>query len=87
MNLLMSLIIGASLMLVTVTNGALAQTRSLQDLGGELAPLPRVTIYSAKQIITLDPSKPTAQAVAVLGDRILAIGSVDELKAAAGAQP
>jgi predicted amidohydrolase YtcJ len=80
-------IIGAFLMLVTGTGGVSAQTRTLQDLGVELAPLPSVTIYSAKQIITLDPSKPTAHAVAVLGDRILAVGSVDELKVAAKTQP
>ena len=49
-------IIGAFLMLTTVTGAALAQTKTLQDLGVELAPLPIVTIYSAKQIITLDPS-------------------------------
>jgi len=74
-------------MLVTVTGGVSAQTRTLQDLSVELAPLPSVTIYSAKQIITLDPAKPTAQAVAVVGDRILAVGTVDELKAATKGQP
>ena len=80
-------IIRAFLMLATITGGASAQTLSLQDLGVELTPLPSVTIYSAKQIVTLDPDKPTAQAVAVVGDRILAVGSLDDLKAAAGAQP
>ena len=49
--------------------------------------LPGVTIFRAKEIVTLDPDKPSATAVAVLGDRILAVGSVDELKAAAGGQP
>src|SRR5512145_2496410 len=80
-------ITGAFLMLATITGGASAQTLSLQDLGVELTPLPSVTIYSAKQIVTLDPDKPTAQAVVVVGDRILAVGSLDELKATAGAQP
>ena len=75
-------IIGTFLMLATITGGASAQTLSLQDLGVELTPLPSVTIYSAKQIVTLDPDKPTAQAVAVVGDRILAVGSLDELRLA-----
>lgn len=34
-----------------------------------------------------DPAKPTAQAVAVVGDRILAVGPLEDLKAAAGKQP
>ena len=49
--------------------------------------LPVVKIYPAREIITLDPDKPSATAVAVLGDRILAVGSVDELTLAADGQP
>jgi predicted amidohydrolase YtcJ len=64
-----------------------AQTNSLQDLSRQLDSLPNVTVYPAKEIITLDPSKPKAEAVAVVGDRILAVGTLDELKAAAGNQP
>ncbi|MFH6781093.1 MULTISPECIES: amidohydrolase [Methylobacterium] len=61
---------------------------SLQDLSAQLGRKepPKITIYSAKEIITLDPDRPSATAVAVLGDRILAVGSVDDLKAAAGGQ-
>jgi hypothetical protein len=68
---------------------AQAQEGSLQDVASRLdrTTLPRVTIFRAKEIVTLDPDKPSATAVAVLGDRILAVGSVDELKAAAGGQP
>ncbi len=64
-----------------------AQTNSLQELSRQLDSLPNVTIYPAKEIITLDPSKPKAEAVAVVGDRILAVGTFDELKAAVGNQP
>lgn len=64
-----------------------AEPRSLQDLGVELAPLPAVTIYAAREIVTMDPRKPTATAVAVVGDRILAVGTVAELQRAAGTQP
>lgn len=64
-----------------------AEEASLQDVGKALQAAPKATIYRAKQIVTLDPLKPTAEAVAVVGRRILATGSVDELKAALGAQP
>lgn len=48
--------------------------------------LPEIILYPAKEIVTLDPAKPTVQAVAVVGDRILETGSLDELNAAAGKQ-
>lgn len=68
---------------------AQAQEASLQDLATEFdrEKLPRVTILRAKEIITLNPDKPSATAVAVLGDRILAVGSLDELKSLADGQP
>lgn len=66
---------------------ALAQSGSLQDIGKAAEPLPQVVIYTAKEIVTLDPKRPTAQAVAVVNERILAVGSLDELKAAAKDQP
>jgi hypothetical protein len=68
---------------------ALAREESLQDLADRFAgrKLPGVTIFRAKEIVTLDPDKPSATAVAVLGDRILAVGSVVELKSAAAGQP
>jgi len=42
---------------------------------GEPAQAERVTVYSAKQIITMDPAAPVATAVAVSEGRILAVGS------------
>ncbi len=60
---------------------------SLQDLGSALQSQPQLVIYPAKEIVTLDPAKPTARAVAVLGDRILAVGELGELTKAAGTQP
>jgi predicted amidohydrolase YtcJ len=59
---------------------------SLQDIANAAAPLPKITIYSAREIVTLDPNKPRATAVAVVGNRILATGALDELKMAAGDQ-
>lgn len=79
-------LLGFATVLLT-TSELSAQTTSLQDLGRQLDSLPNVTIFLAKEIITLDPSKPKAEAVAVVGDRILAAGTLDELKAATGNQP
>jgi hypothetical protein len=80
---------GAFICDVVPSAPALAQEGSLQDVASQFdrKTLPRVTIFRAKEIITLDPDRPSATAVAVLGDRILAVGSVDDLKAAAGGQP
>ena len=64
-----------------------AEEASLQDIAKALQALPEVVIYPAKEVVTLDPDKPTAEAVAVVGDRILATGSLDAMKAAAGSQP
>jgi predicted amidohydrolase YtcJ len=63
------------------------QTVTLQDIVNFTAPLPQASIYVAREIVTLDPDKPSANAVAVVDDRILAVGTLEELKAAAGDQP
>jgi predicted amidohydrolase YtcJ len=75
-------LIGASLI---TANGE--EARSLQDMAAATASLPSATIYTAKEIITLDPGKPKAEAVAVVGTRVLGVGSLDEMKKAAGDQP
>jgi predicted amidohydrolase YtcJ len=38
-------------------------------------------IYPARRIITMNPALPTAEAVAVRGDRVLGVGTIDELDA------
>ena len=73
--------------LLSLTTRAFSQAESLQDLSRVSQPLPCATIYPAKEVLTLDPAKPKAEAVAVVGDRILAVGTLEELKAAAGDQP
>jgi len=73
--------------LVAIPASTLAQQATLQDVAKTMQTLPRVVIYTAEEIITLDPAKPKVDAVAVAGDRILATGTLDELKAAAGNQP
>jgi predicted amidohydrolase YtcJ len=39
----------------------------------------KTTIYRARRILTMNPSKPEATHVAVRGDRILGAGELDEL--------
>lgn len=39
-----------------------------------------ITVFTAEKIITMDPSMPVATAVAVRGDRIVAVGSLESLK-------
>lgn len=39
-----------------------------------------ITVYTAKKIITMDPTNPEATAVAVRGNRIVSVGSMDDLK-------
>ncbi|WP_018969179.1 amidohydrolase [Rubritalea marina] len=65
---------------------AISPASSLQDLALATESLPKATIYTAKEVITLDPSSPSANAVAVVGKRILATGTLEELKAAADGQ-
>jgi hypothetical protein len=48
---------------------ASAQDASIQEIAGSCT-LPKVVIYPARDVITLDPAKPSVQAVAVVGDRI-----------------
>lgn len=40
----------------------------------------KITIYRAKKIVTMDAENPHATAVAVRGDRFVAVGSMDDLK-------
>ena len=64
-----------------------SQEASLQDISTAAEPYPTATIYTAREIVTLDPAKPVVEAVAIVGDRILATGTLDELEKAAGDQP
>jgi predicted amidohydrolase YtcJ len=80
---LLSILCAASLVATQVQGGSV----TLQDIVNATAPLPTATIYVAQEVVTLDPNKPSAAAVAVVGDRILATGTLDQLKSAAGDQP
>jgi len=52
--------------------------------GSETASLLPVTVYTAKKIVTMERSNSEATAVAVAGKRILAVASLEEVKAALG---
>ncbi|MFO1005693.1 MAG: amidohydrolase [Planctomycetaceae bacterium] len=72
--------------IAVIANGPVfAQTESLQDFAGQLArPTDATTVYVAKEFITIDPKNPRAQAVAVRSGRFVAVGTLDDVQAAAG---
>jgi predicted amidohydrolase YtcJ len=64
-----------------------ATSSSLSDVGRMMNVLDKVTIYTAKDILTLDPARPSAKAVAIINDRILAVGKLEDVESAIGNQP
>jgi predicted amidohydrolase YtcJ len=58
---------------------AQAESVSFQDLFKGVPPAPPATIYVARDIITMDPERPRAEAVAVVGGKIAAVGSAKAL--------
>ncbi|HET8733354.1 MAG TPA: hypothetical protein VFM45_06230, partial [Anaeromyxobacteraceae bacterium] len=84
--LLLACLTASTLSAVPAT--ALAQAR----MNERLAPPPAagaapVTVHVARRIHTVEPANPTATAVAVSGGRILAVGSLDEVRRALGDRP
>lgn len=63
------------------------EASSLVDIGGAMLGLDTATVFTAREIVTLDSEMPTAQAVAVVNGRILATGTLEEVAAALGDQP
>ena len=52
------------------------------------APQPTLaTIFVARKIVTIEPKHPSGEAVAVSGKRIIAVGTLDEVKKALGDRP
>ena len=47
----------------------------------------QAVVYTAKKIITMDEATPEATAVAVAGDKITAVGSLEQVKQQLGSQP
>jgi predicted amidohydrolase YtcJ len=69
------------------SRSAQALTESLSDIGASLSPAPQATIYTAREIVTLDPAKPAGESVAVVNGRILWVGNLDEVVGVLGDQP
>jgi len=67
--------------------GALALSETLTELGASLLAQPAATVLLAREIVTLDPARPSAEAVAVVNGRILWVGSRDEVIGILGKQP
>jgi hypothetical protein len=70
---------------LALTIPAHAQSDAEQALAGSIGFA--TTIYTAKHANTMDPNNPSATAVAVRGDRIVAAGSLDSVKKALGSNP
>ncbi|WP_413275522.1 amidohydrolase [Floridanema evergladense] len=45
---------------------------------------PEATIFTAKKVVTMEQDRPQATAVAVVGDRIIAVGSLEDVKGMVG---
>jgi predicted amidohydrolase YtcJ len=71
----------------TPVGSTFAATGSLQDVGGAAGAAPTVTVFIARRVVTLDPVLPVAEAVAVVGGRILWVGGLDETIRVLGDQP
>ncbi|WP_406647663.1 amidohydrolase [Aliisedimentitalea scapharcae] len=69
----------STIAMVSPIGAALGQTTSLADIGAKVIPLPTVTVYTARDVLTLDPAKPVVNAVAVVDGRILLTGTLDDV--------
>lgn len=58
----------------------IAVTPSSYADASESASTSQITVYTAKKIITMDSTQPTATAVAVRGKRILSVGNLADLQ-------
>jgi len=77
----------AGIAALAATGRAQALTESLTDVGGAMIGPPMATIYTAREIVTLDDAHADAKAVAVVNGRILWVGSLDDVLAVLGDQP
>lgn len=63
----------------SVAAGNCQTSNTLQDIASTMEFKDQVTIYTAREIITLDPSIQNAEAIAVAGGKIIAVGSREEV--------
>ncbi|MEM1427887.1 MAG: amidohydrolase [Pseudomonadota bacterium] len=82
----LTLLVGASA--TAIASATSAKTAfTLQDLGEQIEALPEITVYVARRVITMEGNEPETDAVAVVGDRVLAAGPRDALENRIGPQP
>lgn len=74
-------------LLVMLTAGPAAAQGDLNVLLAPTSGEKPVKVYTAKTIHTMERSNPSASAVAVGGDRILAVGSLDEIRKSMADRP
>ena len=84
-NRFIKVIVLAVASIISINFSATGQT--LQDIGGSIQSKPQITIYTAKEIITMNLARPKAEAVAVVNGKILAVGTLEELQKLIGDQP
>lgn len=80
-------ILGSASMIAIANATPAHAASSLQDFGSHLNALPEITVYIAQRVITMEDNDPAINAVAVVGDRVLAAGSRDEIVNRIGSQP
>ena len=78
--------LAAGAFVAEATGPALADGALDETLASALKRAP-ATVFFARKIVTMERDNPTATAVAVEGDKIVAAGSLDEVKAALGERP
>ncbi|WP_305985149.1 amidohydrolase [Roseibium sp. MMSF_3544] len=73
----------AAIASASFANGAF----TLQDFASQIEALPEITVYVARRVITMEGNEPDIDAVAVVGDRILAAGPRDTIVDRIAEQP
>lgn len=61
-----------------------AEALRLQDLDDLAEPLSQTVIYTARKFITMNPAKPTADAIAIRDGKFVAVGNLDEVSVKVG---
>ena len=67
-----------------VASRAMSQVSSLSEMGGAILNFSAITVFTAREVITLDPENPSATAIAVEDGRIVAAGTLDEVQSLLG---
>lgn len=73
--------VGRRFVFATLASFLLGNASAIEFLDPPTVATPKnITVFVAKKVVTMDPSNPTATAVAVSDGKILSVGSLDDLK-------